>query len=406
MLAFTIRRFCSLAAVGNLVVCAGVVVAQPGPTPTGEKTGLIPRKVLFGNPDKAAARISPDGKQLSFLAPVDGVMNVWVGPIDKPDDAKPVTQDKKRGIRSYFWAYTSQHLLYIQDQAGDENWHVYRVDLKSGDTKDLTPIKGVNAQIEGVSRKFPNEMLIGLNDRDAKFHDIHRVNLLTGERKILQKNDEFAGFMTDDDFAVRFAYKFTPDGGQLAVKPDGKGGWVEFMKTPMADSLTTRPAGFDKTGTVLYLIDSRGRDTGALTTLDLKTGKQTVIAEDKRADAGGLILHPTEKTIQAVSFTFERTRWQFIDEGIKADFDALGKVADGEITLADRTTDDKTWIVAFVMDNGPALLRLRSAQQEGPFPVHQSQEPGRAAAAKDAQPGRKVARWLRPGLLSDAAAGH
>jgi dipeptidyl aminopeptidase/acylaminoacyl peptidase len=349
----TVRRFRSLAAAGYLVVCAGVVVAQPGPTPTGEKTGLIPRTVLFGNPDKAAARISPDGKQLSYLAPVDGVMNVWVGPIDKPADAKPVTQDKKRGIRAYFWAYTSQHLLYIQDQGGDENWHVYRVDLKSGETKDLTPIKGVNAKIEGVSQKFPSEMLIGLNDRDPKYHDIHRVNLLTGESKLIQKNDEFAGFMTDDDYQVRFAYKFTPDGGQLALKPDGKGGWTEFMKTPMADSLTTRPAGFDKTGNILYLIDSRGRDTGALTTLDLKTGKQAVIAEDKRADAGGIIAHPTEKTIQAVSFTFDRTRWQFLDPGMKADFETLGKVAGGEITLADRTQDDKTWIVAFVMDNGP-----------------------------------------------------
>jgi dipeptidyl aminopeptidase/acylaminoacyl peptidase len=353
MLLLTVRRICFLAAASCLVVFAGAVVAQPGPTPAGAKTGLLPRKVLFGNPDKASPHISPDGKQISYLAPVDGVMNVWVGPIDKPDDAKPVTQDKKRGIRSYFWAYTSQHLLYIQDQGGDENWHVYRVDLKSGETKDLTPIKGVNAQIEGVSRKFPNEMLIGLNDRDAKFHDIHRVNLLTAESKLIQKNDEFAGFMTDDDFQVRFAYKFTPDGGQLAVKPDGKGGWVEFMKTPMADSLTTQPAGFDKTGQILYLIDSRNRNTGALTTLDLKTGKQTVIAEDKRADAGGIIVHPTEKTIQAVSFTFHRTRWQFLDEGIKADFETLHKVADGEITLADRTQDDKTWIVAFVMDNGP-----------------------------------------------------
>lgn len=324
------------------------------PTPTGAKTGLIPRKVLFGNPDKASARISPDGKQLSYLAPVDGVMNVWVAPMDRPEEAKAVTQDKKRGIRSYFWAYNSRYLLYIQDQAGDENWHVYRVDLKAGDTLDLTPIKGVNAQIEGVSPKFPDEILIGLNDRGAgKFHDIQRVNLVTGKSTLVQKNDEFAGFMTDDEFRVRFAYKLTPDGGQLALKPDGKGGWVEFMKTPMADSLTTRPAGFDKSGDVLYLIDSRGRDTGAFTTLDLKTGQQKVVAEDKRADAGGLIVHPTEKTIQAVAFSFERTRWQFLDPGLKADFDALGKVADGELTLADRTLDDKTWIVAFVMDNGP-----------------------------------------------------
>jgi dipeptidyl aminopeptidase/acylaminoacyl peptidase len=352
MLAVTVRLLPCLVA-GFLLFGVARVAAQPAPTPTGEKTGLIPRRILFDNPDKAGPKISPDGKQLSYLAPVNGVMNVWVGPADRPEKARPVTQDKKRGIRIYNWAYTSQHVLYIQDQAGDENWHVYRVDLQTSETKDLTPIKGVNAQIDKVSPKFPDEILIGLNDRDPRLHDLHRVNVQTGERKLLQKNDQFIGFLTDDDYQVRFAYKFTPDGGQLALKPDGKGGWVDFMKVPSADNLTTQPAGFNKSGDVLYLIDSRNRDTGALATLDLNSGKETVVAEDKQADAGNIIIHPTEKTLQAVSFTYERTRWQFLDDGVKADFETLGKVADGDITLTDRTLDDKTWIVAFMMDNGP-----------------------------------------------------
>ncbi len=121
------------------------------------------------------------------------------------------------------------------------------------------------------------------------------------------------------------AGKNTPDGGMLYLKPDGKGGWNEFLKIPNADRLTTQPAGFDKTGEVLYLIDSRDRDTGALTALDLKTGKQTVIAEDRRADCGGIMLHPTENTVQAVSFTYERTHWEFKDPAVKADFDELAR---------------------------------------------------------------------------------
>jgi dipeptidyl aminopeptidase/acylaminoacyl peptidase len=326
---------------------------DPEPTAAGDKTGLIPRKVLFGNPDKQAPRISPDGKRLAYLAPVDGVMNVWVGPADKPEDAKPVTKDKKRGIRSYFWAYTNQHLLYIQDQDGDENWHVYRVDLDSRETKDLTPLPKVAAQVEGVSHRFPTEILVGLNDRDEQFHDIHRVNLLTGERKLIQKNTEFAGILTDEDFKVRFASKFTPDGGVAYFQPGEKDSWKEFLKVPMADSLTTNPSGFDKTGSVLYLLDSRGRDTAAFTTLDLTTGKQTVVAQDPKADAGGVMAHPTENTIQAVSFTYERTRWDFKDDAVKKDFAVLAKVADGEVTISSRTLDDRTWVVAFLMDNGP-----------------------------------------------------
>jgi dipeptidyl aminopeptidase/acylaminoacyl peptidase len=327
--------------------------AFPEPTPAGAKSGLIPRKVLFDNPDKAGPQISPDGKHLTFLAPVEGVLNVWVAPIDKPDEAKAITKDKKRGVRSYFWTYTNDRILYIQDADGDENWHVYSTPIAGGETKDLTPEKKIQARIEGVSHKFPEEIIIGLNDRDPQFHDVYRMNLNTGDKKLLQKNTEFAGYMIDDDYRIRFAMKFTPDGANSYLQPDGKDGWKDFLKIPMSDTLTTSPVGFDKTGDILYMKDSRERDTAALTTLDLKTNKETVLAEDKKSDAGGVMLHPTEQTVQAVSFTYERTRWEFKDPGVEASFALLKKTADGEISVTSRTLDDKHWIVAFVMDNGP-----------------------------------------------------
>ena len=338
------------------LLCLGLlasVLFAAEPTATGPKTGLIPRKVLFGNPDKAGARISPDGKHLSFLAPVKGVLNVWVAPIDKLEEAKPVTDDKKRGIRAYFWAYTGKHILYIQDNDGDEDFHVYCVDLEKNQTKDLTPLKKVAAQIEGVSHKFPTEILVNLNDRDPEHHDVYRVNLMTGDRKLVQKNEGYAGFITDDDFKVRFASKFAKDGGMQLFEPEGTEGWKEFLKIPQEDSLTTSALGFDKTGKVMYLLDSRGRDTAAFTTLDLATGKQTIVAEDKKADAGGIISHPTDNTIQAISFTYERTHWVFKDEEVAKDFEVLKKVADGEISISSKTLDDKVWIAAFVMDKGP-----------------------------------------------------
>ncbi len=157
------------------------------------KTKLIPRDLLFGNPDRAGTKISPDGKYLSFLAPVKGVLNVWVGPTDRPDAAKPVTKDTKRGIRTYFWTYTNKHILYAQDAEGDENWHIYRVDLTSGDIKNLTPLKKVAARIQGVSYRFPGEILIALNDRDARYHDVYRLNLESGKRALVQQNEGFLG---------------------------------------------------------------------------------------------------------------------------------------------------------------------------------------------------------------------
>ncbi len=313
---------------------------------------LIPREVLFGNPDKAAARISPDGKQLAFLAPVDGVLNVWVGPLSDPSAAKPVTHDKKRGIRSYSWAYTNKHILYRQDADGDENWHVYKVDLEDGKTTDLTPYKEVAAQIEGVSYRFPEEILVGLNDRDPRFHDIHRLNLKTGEKSLVQENPGFSGFLTDEDYKVRFATRFDPDGSNVILQPDGKE-WKEFIRVPPEDTLTTSPIGFDKTGEVLYLIDSRGRDTGAMTTVDLATGNQKVIAQHDKADIGGALVHPTENTIRAVSFEYLRNDWQIIDPTVKEDFDFLREVADGEVVIASQSLDDKHWIVAYLKDDGP-----------------------------------------------------
>jgi dipeptidyl aminopeptidase/acylaminoacyl peptidase len=325
----------------------------PTPTATGEKSGLIPRRLLFDNPDRSAPQISPDGKHLSYLAAVDGVMNVWVAPLDRPGGARPVTKDKKRGVRTYFWAYTNDRILYLQDSDGDENWHVYSTAIRSGETGDLTPLKKVSGRIEKVNHRFPDQVLIGLNDRDPRFHDVYRVNLASGERKLVQKNPGFVGFLIDENNKVRFASQFTPDGGNKVVEPDGKGGWKDFVTIPMSDTLTTSPVGFDKSGGMLYLLDSRGRDTGAFCTLDLRTRRETTVAEDEKADAGDVMLHPADNRVQAVAFTYERTHWVFRDPGVERSFAQLRKVADGEISVVSRTLDDRHWIVSFVMDNGP-----------------------------------------------------
>lgn len=324
----------------------------------GEKVPLIPRKVLFGNPEKASARISPNGKQLAFLAPVNGVLNVWVAPADDIKAAKAITDDKKRGIRIFFWAYTSDHILYQQDVGGDEDFHVYSVNLKDGKTIDLTPFKKVAAQVEGVSYKHPHDVLIGINDRDPQFHDIYLANIETGERKLVEKNTQFAGYLTDDDYKVRFAMKFTPDGGNQWLKADGKGGWSDFLQIPMADTLTTSPAGFDKSNENLYLIDSRGRDTGALLLYNPKTGKGELIASSDKADLGGVMAHPTEKNIQAVKFNYTRTEWKVLDDKVAADLKYLATVADGEIEVTSRTLDDTKWIVVYLLDDGAARTYL------------------------------------------------
>lgn len=314
---------------------------------------LIDRDLLFGNPDKAMPQLSPDGARVSFLAPVDGVLNVWVGPRSDPDAARPVTRDTLRGIRIYFWAYTSRHILYLQDQGGDENWRVYCVDLDSGETRDLTPFEGVAAQIQEVSPKFPEKILVALNQRNPMLHDVYRIDIRTGERELVMENPGVAGFYTDRDLNIRLAVQITPDGGMGILRVTPEKNFEPFFSIPAEDAMTTHPLGFDKSGEVLYLFDSRGRDTSALTTLSLKTGEEILLKADPRADGSGVLIHPTERHVQAVSFTYDRTRWEILDPAIAPDFEALAAVSGGELNVISRTLDDQLWLVAYLEDAGP-----------------------------------------------------
>ena len=279
---------------------------------------LIPREVLFGNPQRAQARLSHDGKWISYQAPVDGVLNIWVAPVDDLSKAEAVTKEKGRPIPSYHWAYDNKHILYVNDKNGNENFHLYAVDVATHETKDLTPIEGVRAQVEAASEKFPDEVLVGLNDRDPRYHDIWRVNIQTGEKTLVQKNEGVAGYVTDDDFKVRMAMDYTPTGGQVLKVPETEGDtskWKDFLEFGPEDAMTSGPAGFDKTGQILYLQDSRKRNTSGLFSMDLKTGDTKLIAEDPRTDVGGVLAHPTEKNIQAVSFTYAPHRVEGARQG-------------------------------------------------------------------------------------------
>ena len=214
---------------------------------------LIPRKVFFGNPDKESVQISPDGAYIAYLAPRDGVLNVWVAPREDLSAAHPVTEDTGRGIRSYMWAYTSSHILHIQDKDGDENWRLYSVDLASTESKDLTPYEDVQTQFKKASPDFPQEIIIGLNNRVPQLHDIYRINIVTGAMTLLEQNERFLDFVVDDDFRLRLASYMMPDGGLELLIPDDEGGWGTWDTIPVEDVLTREIVGLDKTGSIVVL---------------------------------------------------------------------------------------------------------------------------------------------------------
>jgi dipeptidyl aminopeptidase/acylaminoacyl peptidase len=316
---------------------------------------LIPRQVLFGNPDRDAPRISPDGRKVSFLAAVNGVLNVWVGPADDPKAARPVTNDAVRGIRIYFWAYDSRHILYLQDKGGDENWRVYAVDLDTGETRDLTPFDGVAARIEHVSPRFPEEILVGLNNRNKELHDVHRVNVRTGQsRLVLQNPDDvgFVGFNCDDDFNVRFGTAMNAEGGMDIARFEA-GKWSPFTTVAQEDTLSTGIEGLDKHGKLVRMIDSRGRNTAALVEIDLATGRSKLLFQNPEGDVADVMIHPTEKTVEAAAYDYTRKVWHVLDKTIEPDLTYLRSVANGDLQVVSRSLDDQNWIVRYEMDDGP-----------------------------------------------------
>ena len=319
---------------------------------------LIERSVLFGNPERTFVRISPDGRHLSFLAPDEGFLNVWVAPISNPASAKAVTSDRVRGIRIYTWANNSEYVIYMQDTGGDENWSVFAVELATNEVANLTPFKNVAAHIAGSSDRHPDEILLSINDRDPRYHDIYRINVRTGERELIAENtDGFSGYVTDQDLKIRLAERMTEDGGSEILAPNGDG-WEKIITISPDDSLTTGVHGFDGSGRVIYLSDSRDRNTGALTSLDLETGELTVLAEDSRADVSDVMIHPINRTPEAVAFTYERKKWVILDESVRGDLDYLASVADGEVEVVSRTHADDIWVVAYLLDDGPVAYYL------------------------------------------------
>jgi dipeptidyl aminopeptidase/acylaminoacyl peptidase len=337
-----------------LAGCGGTGTEQAEPTWTAENTPLIDREVLFGNPERASVQISNDGSKISWLAPVDGVLNVWVADATDLASAEPVTNDTDRGIRIYFWAPSNDDVIYLQDKGGDENWRVYITDVESKQTRDLTPLDNVQARIAAVNHEYPNEIIVALNDRNPQLHDLYRVNLATGERELIEKNEQgFVGYTLDDDFNVRLAMRITPEGGSEVFRRTLKGEWESYSKIPQTDAMTTQPIGFDHSGNTLYWIDSRDRNTAALVAVDTKTNEQQVIGSNDKADVSDLMTHPTTGIVEAVAYTYDRKDWQVLDDAVAEDLAYLETVADGETEVTDRTIDDRTWIVSYELADGP-----------------------------------------------------
>lgn len=325
---------------------------------------LITREALFGNPVRSGGTLSPDGKWLGWMAPHEGVMNVFIAPFDKPAEARRMTSAKDRPIPFFSFTRDSASLIYIQDKAGDENFLLYQVNISTGEERTLTPFENTRARVVGGSHTIRNKLLVGLNNRDARYHDVYLLNLTTGSLDLIFQNDSYVGFLADDTLTLRLAMRQNDAGGSdFFDVVDNRVSETPRDSTGLEDSLSTGPAGYTTDGKTLYWIDSRGRNTAALIAEDTASGRKTVIAQSERADIGGTLRHPVTGEVEAYSVNYLKTEWVALEPEIEQAFAFLRQRLDGEFGVQSRTEADDKWLVWHDPLTGPTrtLLYDRSA---------------------------------------------
>jgi dipeptidyl aminopeptidase/acylaminoacyl peptidase len=309
---------------------------------------LIPRAALFGNPSRYQARVSPDGQWLTWLAPFEGVLNVWLAPADDIGAAAPLTRRAGRPIAWQDWAFDGEHIVFITDENGDENWHLFAVERASAEVRDLTPIAGVSARLLMWSPEQPRTILVGLNERDKKWHDVWSVDLATGERKLTLENDqEFWSFTFDWRLNARLARRAEPEqgGSRLYRFIDGRA--EPGLRIPHADEMTTWPLMFNRSGDAWTMMSSLERDRAALVRVDAAAGTQIVLAEHDKGDLGGArIWNPVTFEIDAVAANYLRQEWIALKPAIAGDLRFLRDNLGGAEFFVDSQSDDNDrWVV-------------------------------------------------------------
>ncbi|MGK7948223.1 MAG: alpha/beta fold hydrolase [Xenococcaceae cyanobacterium] len=325
---------------------------------------LIPRDILFGNPQRTSPRLSSDGKYLAYIAPDEkNVLQVWLRTLGEEDD-RQLTNDKKRGIRSYFWTYKPEQLIYLQDADGDENFHLYSVNINTNIVRDLTPFQGVKARVIDLDPEFPDRILVGLNLNNPQKFDVYRIDLNNGAVEFDTDNPgNIVGWTANAKFEVLAASAASADGGsELLYRETIDRDWSTLRTWGPDDE--GGALGFSADDNTLYMIGTHDANAQRLIALDLATKEETIIAEDKQYDVGGVLTHPTKRHIQAVSFYKDKLYWQILDRDIAEDFAAIAKIHPGEYSLVSRDLADTKWIVVYLTDDGPVYYYLYDRQSK------------------------------------------
>jgi len=302
----------------------------------------IPRSALFGNPERTAATISPDGRTVAFLAPRNGVLNIWVAPVGAMGEARALTNEAKP-IGQFFWAPDSRRMLYLRDRGGDENFRLYGVPLSGGPARDYTPFEKTQAAVVRVSARVPGAVLIALNRRDRSVHDLYRLNLESGELIEVWRNPGgYEQFAADGALRPVLAQKSLDDGGGQIDRINADGSATTLLRFGLDDAATSI-VGVDDRGHG-YFLNSVGRDKSVLSSVDFVTGRLTTLGSAADADVRAVIQAPDGRP-EAFSAEYRKPKWTALDARTGRDIAAISRIAGAKWTVDSQSGNGEIWTV-------------------------------------------------------------
>jgi dipeptidyl aminopeptidase/acylaminoacyl peptidase len=298
--------------------------------------------------------------------PLKGVANLFVSAASDPKAARPLTHFTGRGIQAfdvsgkpnYHWAGDSAHIFFLRDNDGDENWNLWIVDIRTGESRNLTPFKGSQVRVIATSLDRPNVILIGINNRDPRWHDVYSLDLATGKMNLIEKNDRFAFYVADNDLKLRIAGAIAKNGGVDLFKSREGEKWAPYFSLSEEDTAGLKQFGFDQKNRLLYATDSRGRDTIALVALDPEAGSVTVLGEDRRVDVAEVLIDPGTHQVQAYATNFTRLEWHILDRRLIDDFQTLSRASNGDLKIDGESKDGNRWLAHFTLSDAPEVYYL------------------------------------------------
>jgi dipeptidyl aminopeptidase/acylaminoacyl peptidase len=329
---------------------------------------LIDRDIIFGNPEIAAAQLSPDGKYISFLKPWKDTRNVYVKAVNEPfSAARLLTTETKRPVAGYFWTRDSKYILYAKDNDGDENYNVYAVDpsakpaagAEAPPSRDLTGLKGVRVMLYEVPKSDPDVVYIGLNDRDKAWHDLYKLKISTGEKTLMRKNTErITGWVFDLKGQLRMATRSAENGDTEMLRVDADG----FTKVYSCSVFETcHPLQFQPGDQRLYMETNRGTDLISLVLFDPQTSKTEMVESDPlgKVDFGGALFSEANDELVETWYIAARTKTYYKNKAFGDDVHWIEhKFPDQEIIVVSRTKDEQDWLVTAVSDTEPGEMLL------------------------------------------------